>query len=55
MARPVLRFGAKGADVKEAQEELIARGYSMAPFGADGIFGPLTLKQYQRVSIRSLV
>jgi peptidoglycan hydrolase-like protein with peptidoglycan-binding domain len=45
MARPVLRLGAKGAEVKEAQEELIARGYSMAPFGADGIFGPLTLKR----------
>jgi len=34
-----LRQGSKGTEVKRLQTLLIARGYSLAPYGADGDFG----------------
>jgi hypothetical protein len=34
--------GSKGQDVKEFQQMLIDLGYSLAPYGADGDFGPVT-------------
>ena len=40
--KPTLRRGSKGATVVELQEALIARGYSLAPYGADGDFGKVT-------------
>lgn len=49
--RPTLRRGSKGEWVKKLQEELIARGYDLAPYGADGDFGKVTeaaVKQFQR-------
>jgi peptidoglycan hydrolase-like protein with peptidoglycan-binding domain len=36
---PTIQRGSKGAAVTEAQQELLARGYSVGPSGADGIFG----------------
>lgn len=49
--RPTLRSGMKGADVREMQQRLIAHGYALEPYGADGYFGPVTLaavRQLQR-------
>lgn len=49
--RPTLRKGSKGDAVKRVQEELIARGYDLTPYGADGDFGKRTeaaVKQFQR-------
>lgn len=49
--RPVLRSGMEGADVRDMQQGLIAHGYSLEPYGADGYFGPVTLaavRQLQR-------
>ena len=43
---PTIQRGSKGPAVTEAQEELLARGYSVGPAGADGIFGNHT---YQAV------
>lgn len=40
--KPTFRRGSKGATVVELQEALIARGYSLAPYGADGDFGKVT-------------
>jgi hypothetical protein len=42
----VLKKGAKGAQVKKLQEDLIKLGYGkyMEPYGADGSFGGATLK-----------
>ena len=40
--KPTLRRGSKGATVVELQGALIARGYSLAPYGADGDFGKVT-------------
>jgi peptidoglycan hydrolase-like protein with peptidoglycan-binding domain len=36
---PVVKSGSKGADVRSAQQLLIARGYKIS---ADGVFGPNT-------------
>jgi peptidoglycan hydrolase-like protein with peptidoglycan-binding domain len=50
MAHPTIHIGDKGPAVKEAQDELIARGCNVGPTGADSIFGPKTLlavRQYQ--------
>lgn len=41
--RPTIRKGSSGQYVKEAQEILIRKGYSLAPYGADGKFGNKTL------------
>ena len=46
-----LQRGSKGDDVKKMQEMLIALGYDLDKYGADGIFGPETqaaLKEYER-------
>ena len=40
----VLRKGDRGKAVKEMQEALMARGYDLGRWGADGIFGKQTLK-----------
>jgi peptidoglycan hydrolase-like protein with peptidoglycan-binding domain len=39
-----LRKGDRGDDVREMQEALMARGYDLGRWGADGIFGNQTLK-----------
>ena len=47
---PTLRKGSKGDSVKRMQEKLIAAGYTLAKYGADGKFGAETLaavKAYQ--------
>ena len=47
----VLRKGDKGNDVKEMQKLLIAKGYKLKKYGADGSFGTETLtavKKFQR-------
>ena len=41
---PTLREGSKGDDVRNAQELLRARGYSIGSSGIDGKFGPATKK-----------
>lgn len=41
-ARRTISYGMRGADVKELQERLIAQGYSLSPYGADGYFGAVT-------------
>src|ERR1700730_9637477 len=43
-AHQTIQRGSKGADVKAAQERLIARGYDVGPTGADGLFGPHTFR-----------
>jgi peptidoglycan L-alanyl-D-glutamate endopeptidase CwlK len=43
-AHQTIQRGSTGADVKAAQEELIARGYNVGPTGADGLFGPHTYR-----------
>ena len=40
----VLRKGDRGEAVKEMQEALMARGYDLGKWGADGIFGKQTMK-----------
>ncbi|MGL5616440.1 MAG: peptidoglycan-binding protein [Sarcina sp.] len=35
----LLKLGSKGAEVRNLQERLISRGYSVGPYGADGDFG----------------
>ena len=42
--RPTLRKGSRGEAVREMQAALIARGYDLGRWGADGIFGTQTLK-----------
>ena len=42
--RPVIRKGSKGAAVTEAQKRLIAHGFSVGSWGADGDFGDATEK-----------
>ena len=42
--RSILRKGSRGEDVREMQAALIARGYDLGRWGADGIFGAQTLK-----------
>ncbi len=39
MSRATVRKGSKGTDVKHCQERLIANGYSVGRWGADGDFG----------------
>lgn len=46
----ILQRGSKNDDVKKMQERLMALGYSLDKYGADGIFGPETeaaLKKFQ--------
>ena len=46
-----LSYGCSGTDVTEMQKLLIAAGYPMNPYGADGLFGPVTLaavKDFQK-------
>ena len=48
---PTLRKGSKGKYVTLAQTELMNKGYSLAPYGADGSFGAVTekaVKQFQK-------
>lgn len=50
---PTLKKGDKGANVKKAQQLLIAKGYSCGYFGADGDFGDGTVsavKAFQKAS-----
>jgi len=47
----VLKVGSKGADVKKLQQDLMALGYSLKPYGADGDFGTVTekaVRQFQK-------
>lgn len=47
---PTIKLGSKGADVKKAQQLLIAKGYSCGAAGADGDFGAGTysaVKKFQ--------
>lgn len=44
----VIKKGDKGEAVKLAQERLIAKGYSLDPWGADGDFGDLTTRRVQQ-------
>lgn len=47
----VIRYGDEGADVKQMQEMLIALGYDLGSYGADGDFGDCTdiaLKKFQQ-------
>lgn len=49
--KPTLRKGDRGEYVTLMQTKLIQRGYNLAPYGADGIFGNKTyeaLKDFQR-------
>ncbi|MBQ2834947.1 MAG: peptidoglycan-binding protein, partial [Clostridia bacterium] len=41
--RRQLSYGMQGEAVKTMQERLIEQGYSLAPDGADGYFGAVTL------------
>lgn len=43
-ARPTLRQGDTGSCVKVAQQALVAKGYSVGTAGANGTFGPTTLR-----------
>ena len=43
-SRPILRKDSRGDAVKEMQAVLMARGYDLGRWGADGIFGNQTLK-----------
>ncbi|NCA32111.1 N-acetylmuramoyl-L-alanine amidase [Adlercreutzia muris] len=48
---PTLRKGANGNITKLMQQRLVALGYSLAPYGADGSFGDVTLaavKKFQK-------
>ena len=42
-----LQLGSKGEEVKKLQERLIALGFDLDKFGADGIWGPETQKAYE--------
>lgn len=45
-----VQIGASGGITKWIQNTLISKGYSLAPYGADGVFGKVTLnavKQFQ--------
>ena len=49
--KPTLRRGSSGEYVTLLQTKLIQRGYDLAPYGADGKFGPKTeaaVKAFQR-------
>lgn len=45
---PVLRIWSKGDYVKIMQRALIDKGYNLGSYGADGVFGPTTLKQIKK-------
>jgi len=50
MPHNIIKLGSTGQDMKVAQERLIARGYSVGPTGADGLFGANTdhaVRHYQ--------
>lgn len=50
---PTLRKGAKGNITKLMQQRLVALGYSLSPYGADGSFGDVTLaavKAFQKAN-----
>lgn len=40
----LLRYGDRGEEVKELQRLLLKRQYDLGEFGADGVFGKLTLR-----------
>jgi peptidoglycan hydrolase-like protein with peptidoglycan-binding domain len=44
LARPTVQIGSRGDAVRVMQRELIARGYGPGRDGADGYFGPDTLR-----------
>lgn len=47
----ILKVGNKGEDVKKVQSELIALGYDLGAYGADGHFGQITenaVRQWQQ-------
>ena len=49
--KPTLRRGSKGSYVTLAQTQLINKGYSLEPYGADGSFGKVTeaaVKAFQK-------
>ena len=51
--RPTVRRGSSGEDVKYVQEALIALGYDLGSYGADGKFGAKTeaaVKAFQRAN-----
>src|SRR5262245_1477305 len=39
MAHPTIQRGSTGQAVKDAQQALLDRGYSVGPAGVDGVFG----------------
>ena len=43
-----LRKGASGPDVVECQEALLALGYDLAPYGADGKYGSMTIREVKK-------
>lgn len=47
-SRRTLRTGMAGDDVRQMQQKLIALGYSLEPYGADGQFGRVTKAAVQR-------
>lgn len=52
-ATPTLRKGSKGSAVKEAQELLLAHGYDLPNYGADGDYGDETVaavKKFQKAN-----
>ena len=52
-SRPMLKYGSTGSYVKEAQELLISKGYSVGADGADGVFGSNTyyaVKEFQKAN-----
>jgi peptidoglycan hydrolase-like protein with peptidoglycan-binding domain len=44
MPYPTIKLGSRGEAVTVAQKALIARYYSVGSAGADGVFGPYTLR-----------
>jgi peptidoglycan hydrolase-like protein with peptidoglycan-binding domain len=49
--KPTLKRGSKGSYVTLAQTQLINKGYSLEPYGADGSFGKVTeaaVKAFQK-------
>jgi hypothetical protein len=43
-----LRYGSNGAEVKELQEDLIALGYDLGKWGADGDYGNATVNAVKK-------
>src|SRR5689334_24120153 len=46
--RPTLRIGDTGSCVRVLQRALVARGYSVGAWGADGVFGDATYLAVRR-------